>query len=195
MAGRYYRIKRLRKRVNFFTVDDYYNICCDISWANQLASNKKHVVVKHAKDRMSAVATLITQVLKLNGITVDSYGKYASTNIKTVFRFSSKNDATRATDIINRMATPDSVDETDVKSDGTVTSNYGVKVKVDVDKDANGNYKPTSGGNYTPSNVATTQVAAGTTSSSLTKWIVIGGLVMVAIIIVLVVLKKTKIIK
>lgn len=196
MAGRYYRIKRLRRRsVNRFTADTYDAVCSDIYLAN-IAGNKKKVIVKHAKNKMGSVAELIKDVLKYNSVSVLSYSKYASTNVKTEFLFNSKEDAQKAQGIINKMALPDTVNRQKVNTDGSTVTNNGVKIKVDVDINANGNPVLREGTNYIPSGNTTQQTQTEKSSSGdLKKWIIIGGAALLVVVVVLVIMKKKKIIK
>lgn len=193
MSGLVYKLHRsLRNGVNYFTYEDYEMLCMDISNVNRPESKK--VVVTHSKNRNSAIASFLTQILQKNGIKVKKWHKYASSNKKTAFVFEDKDKAIKAQDIIAKMSTPDSIDPTKIKKDGSVTSKYGVKLTVDVEKDEEGNAVATEGGNYVSvkkeaETVATTQAQ----SSSLTKWLLIGGVILILIVAVLVVLKKKKV--
>lgn len=194
MSGRIYRIRRNgRKNVNFFTYEDYEMLCQDITNVNR--PEIKKVVVTHAKNRNAAIAAFITEILKKNGIKVLKWSKYASSNKKTDFTFESKEKAIQAMDIIGRMSTPDSIDPTKIKTDGSVTSKYGVKLKVDVERDEGGNTIATGGGNYVSAKVTNATSETETkTGTSTTKWILIGGIALVVIVAVLVILRKKKII-
>ena len=192
MAGKYYRIKRLRRRgVNRFTADTYDAVCGDISWANVEPGNSKNLIVKHAKNKMAAVAELVKEVLKFNSVSVLSYGKYASTNVKTRFRFNSREDASKAQGIINKMALPDTVNRSAVNTDGTTTTTNGVKIKVDVDRDANGNTSLREGTTYIATNQSGKSVSSDETSG-INKWLVIGGAAVLAVIAVLAIIKISK---
>lgn len=190
MTGRVYRLRRKsRNAVNMFTYEDYDGVCSDIMWAN-LAANKKNVIVKHAKNKMAAVTTVVKSVLKKNNINVISTEKYASTNVKTLFKFGSKEDARKAQEIINKMATPDSINPARIMTNGDVVSNYGVKLNVDVEQAPNGNIVATQGGNYVSSN----QQAQGNEESEYSgpNWLLIAGAAIVGVILVLAIVKLSK---
>ena len=190
MTGRVYRLRRKsRNAVNMFTYEDYDGVCSDIMWAN-LAANKKNVIVKHAKNKMAAVTTVVKSVLKKNNINVLGTEKYASTNVKTLFKFGSKEDAKKAQEIINKMATPDSINPARIMTNGDVVSNYGVKLNVDVEQAPNGNIVATQGGNYVSSN----QQAQGNeeSESSGPNWFLIAGAAVVGVILVLAIVKLSK---
>lgn len=189
--GRYYRIKRLRKGVNRFTADDYDLKCTDIEWANIDNSNRKHVIVKHAKGKQAGVMTLIVDVLKQNLIQPESYGKYLSTNVKQVMRFKNTSDASKAAEIINRMASPDTVNRNRIQTDGSTTTNNGVKIKVDVDTDANGNIVVKEGSSYIPSGETVTTGNAAS-STGINPWIIVGASVAAAVIVIAVIIKLRK---
>lgn len=187
MAGRIYKI-RSRRPVNRFTWEDYGNFCTDIKGANPV---NKSVLVTVTKGRTSLAAN-ISQVLKRNNISTVSYNKHVGSNQVVRMVFSNKSDAQKAADIINLMATPDSITESNIHTDGTVVSDYGVNVKVDTSTNPDGTVTATSGGNY----VSTAQAASeGTVSGDsetgdMSRWLVIGGLALLAVIIVLAVWKK-----
>lgn len=190
MTGRVYRLRRKsRNAVNMFTYEDYDGVCSDIMWAN-LAANKKNVIVKHAKNKMAAVTTVVKSVLKKNNINVIGTEKYASTNVKTLFKFGSKEDARKAQEIINKMATPDSINPARIMTNGDVVSNYGVKLNVDVEQAPNGNIVATQGGNYVSSN----QQAQGNEESEYSgpNWLLIAGAAIVGVILVLAIVKLSK---
>lgn len=189
MSGRIYRL-RGRRKVNYFTYEDYASICRDIVVANHLTTPNKQVVVTHAKNKGAGVSNMINEVLKKNNISVVRSNKYASSAKKWLFVFNSKGDAQRAADIINVMATPDSIDPTQIRTDGSVTSTYGLKLKVDVKTDNNGNVVAVGGGNYV-SGTTNSQQAETQESDTTLKWVLIGGAVLVGIIVILAVLKKT----
>ncbi len=190
MTGRVYRLRRKsRNAVNRFTYEDYDGVCSDIVWAN-LAANKKNVIVKHAKNKMAAVTTVVKSVLKKNNINVTGTEKYASTNVKTLFKFGSKDDAKKAQEIINKMATPDSINPAKIMTNGDVVSNYGVKLNVDVEKTPDGNIVATQGGNYVSSNQQY-PVSGGDESSS-PNWFLIAGAAVVGVVLVLAIVKLTK---
>ena len=172
-----------------FTYEDYDGVCSDIMWAN-LAANKKNVIVKHAKNKMAAVTTVVKSVLKKNNINVISTEKYASTNVKTLFKFGSKEDARKAQEIINKMATPDSINPARIMTNGDVVSNYGVKLNVDVEQAPNGNIVATQGGNYVSSN----QQAQGNEESEYSgpNWLLIAGAAIVGVILVLAIVNLSK---
>lgn len=180
-----------RNRTNRFTADTYDAVCSVIEWAN-IDANKKNVIVKHNKGDMAAVASLVTDVLKQNNIKVKDYKKYASTNVKTLFYFNSKEDASKARDIINRMV-DDTVNRSAVTTGGENTTSNGVKIKVDLKKDENGNVSLQSGTNFIPSGSESAASASAETSSGNRRWLIIGGVAVVALLAVLVVLKKKKI--
>lgn len=190
MTGRVYRLRRKsRNAVNMFTYEDYDGVCSDIMWAN-LAANKKNVIVKHAKNKMAAVTTVVKSVLKKNNINVLGTEKYASTNVKTLFKFGSKEDAKKAQEIINKMATPDSINPARIMTNGDVVSNYGVKLNVDVEQAPNGNIVATQGGNYVSSN----QQAQGNAESEYSgpNWFLIAGAAVIGVILVLAIVKLSK---
>lgn len=190
MTGRVYRLRRKsRNAVNMFTYEDYDGVCSDIMWAN-LAANKKNVIVKHAKNKMAAVTTVVKSVLKKNNINVLGTEKYASTNVKTLFKFGSKEDAKKAQEIINKMATPDSINPARIMTNGDVVSNYGVKLNVDVEQAPNGNIVATQGGNYVSSN----QQAQGNEESEYSgpNWFLIAGAAVIGVILVLAIVKLSK---
>lgn len=198
MAGRYYRIKRLRRRgVNLFTADTYDVVCQDIVLANLSPSNKKNLIVQHAKKKMGTVAELLRDVLGYNNVKWKNYGKYLSSNSKTLFAFNSEADAKKAQEIVNKMALPDTVNRNRIKTDGSTVTNNGVKIKVDVDLDENGNAVLREGTTYIPSGSVTTtqQTQAEKSSGDLKKWIIIGGAALLVVVVVLVIMKKKKIIK
>lgn len=190
MTGRVYRLRRKsRNAVNMFTYEDYDGVCSDIMWAN-LAANKKNVIVKHAKNKMAAVTTVVKSVLKKNNINVLGTEKYASTNVKTLFKFGSKEDARKAQEIINKMATPDSINPSRIMTNGDVVSNYGVKLNVDVEQAPNGNIVATQGGNYVSSN----QQTQGNEESEYSgpNWFLIAGSAVIGVILVLAIVKLSK---
>lgn len=190
MTGRVYRLRRKsRNAVNMFTYEDYDGVCSDIMWAN-LAANKKNVIVKHAKNKMAAVTTVVKSVLKKNNINVIGTEKYASTNVKTLFKFGSKEDARKAQEIINKMATPDSINPARIMTNGDVVSNYGVKLNVDVEQAPNGNIVATQGGNYVSSN----QQSQGNEESEYSgpNWFLIAGAAVFGVILVLAIVKLAK---
>ena len=190
MTGRVYRLRRKsRNAVNMFTYEDYDGVCSDIMWAN-LAANKKNVIVKHAKNKMAAVTTIVKSVLKKNNINVLGTEKYASTNVKTLFKFGSKEDARKAQEIINKMATPDSINPSRIMTNGDVVSNYGVKLNVDVEQAPNGNIVATQGGNYVSSN----QQSQGNEESEYSgpNWFLIAGSAVIGVILVLAIVKLAK---
>lgn len=194
MSGRIYRLRRKRNNINFFTYEDYEMMCQDITNVNRPEAKK--VVVQHSKNRNAAIASFLEQILQKNGIKVKSWHKYASSAKKTALMFEDKDKAIKAQDIIAKMATPDTIDPTKIKTDGTVTSNYGVKLKVDIEKDETGAIVATNGGNYGSTKASSQQAAAQTqttsNSGSMTKWLIIGGVVLVVVIGVLVILKMKK---
>lgn len=192
MAGRYYRIKRLRRRgVNRFTADTYDAVCSDIYWANVEPGAKKNLIVKHAKNKMATVAELVREVLKTNNVSLLSYGKYNGLNVKTRLRFNSKEDASKAQGIINKMALPDTVNRNAVSTDGTTTTENGVKIKIDVVRDANGNTSLKEGTTYISSRQTGQSTSAVETSGTM-KWLVIGGVAVFAVIAVLAIIKISK---
>lgn len=188
-TGRKYILRHVqqRNRINRFTYEDYNGVCADIIVANP-ATNKKNVIVKHAKNKMAAVATVIKSVLGKNNIKVAGYEKYASTNVKTLFKFNSKEDARKAVDIINNMATPDSINPSKIQTNGDVVSNYGVKLNVDVELDPNGNVVASQGGNYVSSNSQT----SGELEESGINWYLIGGAALIGVILILAIVKLAK---
>lgn len=192
MSGRVYRLRKKRNPVNYFTYEDYEMLCQDITNVNRPEAKK--VVVTHSKNANSRVASFVSQILQKNGIKVVKWSKYASSNKKTDFTFEDKEKAIKAMDIIARMSTPDSIDPAQIKTDGSVTSKYGVKLKVDVEKDNAGNTVATTGGNYVSAAAAAAQPTASSGSSSMTKWIIIGGIALVAVVALLVILRKKKVI-
>ena len=143
---------------------------------------------------MGTVAELIRDVLGYNGITMKGYRKYASTNVKTLLLFDTKEDAAKAQEIINKMSLPDKVDRNLVRTDGSTVTTNGVKIRVDVKRDQNGNITLTEGTTYIPANKDPEGASASSKSGGYTRWIVIGGAALLAIVILLVVLRKKKII-
>lgn len=190
-TGRKYIVRYThRKRVNRFTADTYDAVCSDIEWAN-IDANKKNVIVKHAKGKQAGVMTLIKSVLSQNHISINSYQKYASTNVKTLVKFSSQSDASKARDIINAMV-DDRVNTSAVTPTGETTTANGVKIKVDTTRDANGNAVLSEGTTYIPSTSSTGGSSTGDDKNDYTRWFLIGGAVLVGVIVLLAVLKKYK---
>lgn len=189
-TGRKYIVKHLhrRNRVNRFTADTYDSVCSDIYWANVDNANKKHVIVKHAKNKMAGVSSLVKAVLKQNNITVQSYGKYASTNVKTVFRFATREDALKAVDIINAMVN-DLVNRSAVTTSGENVTSNGVKIKVDLTTGSDGSVQLVGGTTYVPSN---TGAASEETEGSGVNWYLVGGAALVGVILVIAVVKLMK---
>lgn len=190
-TGRKYIVRYThRKRVNRFTADTYDAVCSDIEWAN-IDANKKNVIVKHAKGKQAGVMTLIKSVLAQNNISIKSYQKYASTNVKTLVKLNSQSDASKARDIINAMA-DDRVNPSAVTTTGETTTANGVKIKVDLSTDANGNPVLAEGTTYIPSGSSTGGSEPDGASTDYTRWFLIGGAVLVGVIVLLAVLKKNK---
>lgn len=188
-SGRYYRIKRLRKSVNLFTADTYDRVCSDILWANIEPGVKKNVIVKHGKNQMAGVGSLITEVMKDNYINGATYGKYNGLNTKTRFKFGSKEDARKAHEIINKMVN-DKVMRDRVQTDGTATTDAGIKIKVDLVQDANGNVGLKEGSNYIPT--SGTGEAVQPKQSGVNIWIIVAACVAVAAIAVALIVKFRK---
>lgn len=189
MAGRIYKI-RSRRPVNRFTWEDYGNFCQDIKGANPVSKTSKNILVTVSKGRTN-LAAAISQILKQNNINTISYNKHMGSNKVVRMVFSSQSDAQKASDIVNLMSTPDSITESNIRTDGTVVSDYGVNVKVDVTNNPDGTVSANAGGNY----VTTAQAAAASDTGTedtdnMSRWFIIGGVALLAVIIVLAVWKK-----
>ena len=79
-----------------------------------------------------------------------------------------------------------------VTTGGENTTSNGVKIKIDLKQDANGNVSLQSGTNFIPSGSKVSSVSADASSVN-RRWIIIGGIAVVVFLAVLVVLKKKKI--
>ena len=188
MEGRYYRIRKVNP-VNYFTYHDYGERCGEIRLANT-ATNKKNVIVTHTKGKMATVASLIADILPLNGGHKPvSYGKYASTNNKTLFKFENIDYAAKARDIINRMV-DDSIVESKIHTDGSVRTQNGLNAVVDVTTNPDGSVSADNTRNYVSSNGAETVSVASDAGPNL--WIVIGAAVLVAVVAVVAIVKSRK---
>lgn len=179
--------RRLRNRVNRFTFEDYNTGCSYIVSANALTTPKTQVVVTHDKLKTATISSLILDVLKKYNLTVKRHNKYASSNKKYLFVFNTKEDAQKAAEIINKMAIPDYIVEENVKSNGDVTTAFGLKVHVDMQKDENGNVTPASGGA-----IYTAAKKTDSEDKGYTKWIVVGTVAVAAVAVIVIVLKKKK---
>lgn len=187
MTGRYYRIKR-KGSVNYFSYLDYGTRCGEIKLANK-ATDKKNLIVTHNKGKMATVATLIADILPLNGGHKPvSYGKYASTNNKTLLKFENAEYAAKAMNIINRMV-DDSIVESKIRTDGSVVTQNGLNAKVDVTINPDGSVSADNTRNYVSTGSSGTQTVS-TSSSNL--WIVIGAAVLVAVVAVVAIVKLRK---
>lgn len=185
--GRKYVIRhRLRNRINRFTYEDYNAGCSFIISANPLTTPNTQVVVKHVKDKTAQVSSLIKEVLAKNNITVKRSNKYASSNQKYLFVFNSKADAQRAADIINKMAIPDYILEQNIRSNGDVTTGYGLKVRVDMSEAEDGSRVPVSGGSIASSVKTEDSKTAGFNAT----WLIIGGIAVAAVLAIVLILKK-----
>lgn len=186
MSGRYYRIRQANA-VNNFSYLDYGARCAEIEWANVDNANKKHVVVKHSKGKMATVATLVNDILPRNGAKkAESYGKYASLNTKTVFRFGTKEDAAKARDVINSMV-DDSIQESKIRTNGSVVTQNGLNAVVDVKLNPDGTVSADNTQNYV--SAGSESIAQTVASSGNGLWLVIGAAVLVAVVAVAVIVK------
>lgn len=193
MDARRYRLRRRnRNRINRFTYEDYNGYCQDIKSAN-LVGKTVNVTVEKGK---TGLATQISSILKVNGINVKSWNRHLGSDKIIHFVFDSKEAAGKAADVINNMSMPDSIDPSAIMTDGSVLSNYGVKVKVNVKQASDGSIVASSGGNYVSGVEAKDNEAAAadesSEGSSYTKWIIVGGVALIAAVVVFVVLKKMK---
>ena len=182
-GGRLYKLRRKSSKVNYFTFEDYNTGCSYITSANNLPAEPKKVVVQHQKDKTAVVSSLILDMLKANNITVKRHSKYASSKQKYLFVFNSKQDAQRAAEIINKMAVPDYIVESNIQSNGIATTASGLKFRVDMNSDG----KPANGG-------AVSIAAKGESGSTdgLSKYLLIAGIAVVVVLLVVVVVKKLK---
>lgn len=197
MAGRLYRLRVKRNRFNYFTYDDYGTICQMIKLVNRPSAEPKHVYVHvYAKDQLSKVGSFVANILNYNGIHYKKWAVFDSVGKKLKFVFDDRSNAERAQTLISAMGTPDSITESKIKTDGTVVSDYGVKVKVDVEKNQDGTVSARQGGNVTVNSGsgAGAVQASATSGNKMVKWIIIGSIVLVIIVAILVVLRKKKVI-
>lgn len=188
-------IRKRRNRTNFFgTYDEYNNKCKDINWANIETIDQKRVIVRHAEGKMANIGELIKDVLSTHAnINIVKYSKHLLRNNETAIDFANKEDALKAMSVINKMASPDFIDPSEIKTDGSVVTANDLKVKVRVFKNSDGNIVAESGGTYVSgTSDAKTQQTSQTSSTN--KWIVIGAALVAVTVIVLVILKKKKII-
>lgn len=191
MSGRFYRLRVKRNRFNYFTYEDYGNVCKMIKVVNRPGTEPKNVYVwVYSKDQLSKVGSFVASVLDYNGISVNKWSIFDSVGKKLKFRFGDRESAAKAQSLISSMGTPDSITESNIKANGTVISDYGVKVKVDVEKNQDGTVSAKQGGNVS----VNSKSAVTQSSNQYTKWIIIGGIVLVAIVAILVILRKKKVI-
>lgn len=192
MYGRIYRLRHTRNRINRFTYQDYGEVCKMIKLVNRPGAEPKHVYVwVYSKDHLSKVGTFIDEILRYNNIPYKKWVIFDSVGKKLKFVFNDKDMAARAQNIISNMGLPDSIDPDNINlNDGSVVSNYGVKVKVDVSKDQDGNRSPKGGGNVQSSKSSGT--ASETANFSWTKWILIGGVIVAVIALAVYFYKRKK---
>lgn len=184
MSGRIYRLSRRRRNaVNFFTFEEYNAVCRNISNANVRPAEKKTLFVQASSAELrDNVASFVEEVLNYNGIYAKSKNQYASR--KTAFHLNSKEDAQAALSIVEKMGRPDSIDESKIKTDGTVVTNNGVKVKVNVTKDSDtGTVTADKGGGFVEISSKGNNITTTSGSSSTTKWLLIGGILLVIVVI------------
>jgi hypothetical protein len=161
-----------------------------IKLVNRPAAEPKHVYVwVYSKDNLSKVGTFVAEILKYNNISFKKWNVFDSVGKKLRFVFDDKDMAAKAQNLIANMGIPDSIDRSNVNTDGSAVSNYGVRVKVDQVIDQNGNRSPKEGGN-----VQSSQSASSSSESGVpwTKWLLIGGVLIAVVIVVALIYKRKK---
>lgn len=194
-------IKHRKSGINYATGNfscEYYNgACAEIVSAQHrtLAGKKNEVIVYHNKGAGNIVP-LIKDVLQGEFITVKSSTAYANSKNKTLMKFEDSNTAENAATLINRMS-GDTANPEYVNNQGYVTTNNGIRIRVAMTVDENGNKIPVSStySNQLNSKQTDDSDKTGGTSTDKSNWIVYGVIALFAIAIVLVILKKKKIIK
>lgn len=190
-TSRIYRVKR-RRRVNYFTYEDYGKVCQSIIWVQQVPGDLTRVNVKVPKNDFSRVAAIVLRVLDDNAVRYKRWGKYASDPTKLSIVFPNKSFAARAAGIIAKMSTPDSIDPANVSLEtGACVTNNGIMTRVDLEQQDDGTNKPKKGSTYTPSSAPASTVATDETSG-LSRWLLIGGAAVFAILLVVAIIKMRK---
>lgn len=193
MSGRFYRLryKKNKNRINLFTYQDYGEVCKMIKLVNRPGAEPKHVYVwVYSKDQLSKVGTFIDEILRYNNISYKKWGIFDSVGKKLKFVFDDKDMAARAQNLISNMGLPDSIDPDKINlNDGSVVSNYGVKVKVNLTQNQDGSRSPQGGGNVQGSKSSSSSSKSGV---SWTRWLLIGGVIIAVVIVAALIYKRKK---
>lgn len=194
MSGRIYRLRKQRNAVNFFTFEEYNAVCRNIKNVNVRPTEPKTMFVQASSASLrDNVASFVDEVLQYNGIYPKSKNQYATQ--KTAFHFNSAADAQAALSIVEKMGRPDSIIKSQIKTDGTVVSTNGVKLKVNLIVDPEtGSVTAQEGGGFLEISGTSKNTVDTSSDNSMTKWIIIGGIALVAVVALLVILRKKKVI-
>lgn len=189
---RVFRIKRLRRKgVNMFSPQDYEDVVGLISYV------KTYPIVKSAEVQVSKgnnyIDGYLKEILAKNSLTPT---RTELTNKKIKFFYDDKSTMEKAASLIGKMK-GDAISLSSIDWSGTTpvaVSDHGVRVPL-----SGYTQEKASAGNKGTSTIKDASAEAGasidedeTGSSSITKWLLIGGIALVAVVLIVVILKKKK---